>query len=197
MLTSVTRSGCSNSKTVTVQLPSVRTAMVNAGSPPLRELAIFDGRLKNLEQLLAGLRPGVEAVVLIADANGIDQISSWLNTHHLFDAVHIFAMGESGRLQLGSATLSLETLPQYRLALNRWRQHLRRDGIVQLYSGQLGAAPHGDTFLKKLSQVLSVTIAASRYPLGKGRWQLDLVYGDASVALPLQRTCLETYNCSL
>ncbi|MEM9772558.1 MAG: DUF4347 domain-containing protein [Cyanobacteria bacterium P01_D01_bin.73] len=180
-----------------IQLPSVNPAVASYRNFPQRELAIFDGKLTHIEKLLAGLRPGIEAIVLVAKANGIHQISSWLNTHHRFDAIHIFASGESGQLHLGNAVLDLKTLPQYYATLGHWRQHLSRSGIVQIYSSQLGGPPNGPEFVKSLSEILDVTVAAARHPLGKGRWQLDMVYGNAPVALPLNRECIETYDHSL
>ena len=130
-------------------------------------------------------------------ANGIHQISSWLNTHHRFDAIHIFTSGESGQLNLGDAVLNLQTLPMYYTTLGQWRQHLSRNAIIQIYSSNLAAPPNGGKFVQSLGEVLDVTVAATRYPLGKGRWQLDLIHGGASVALPLNRECVETYDHAL
>ncbi|MGD1936098.1 MAG: DUF4347 domain-containing protein [Cyanophyceae cyanobacterium] len=180
-----------------IQIPSVRPVVDRLRPFPPRELAIFDCRLSHIEELLAGLRPGIEAIVLVAKANGIHQISSWLNTHHRFDAIHIFASGESGQLSLGNVILNIKTLPMYHTTLGRWRQHLSRNGIVQIYSSHLGASPNGPQFIKSLSEVLDVTVASTRHPLGKGRWQLDVVHGDAPVSLPLNRQCVETYDYAL
>lgn len=199
MVTPITRSVRHPKTGNLLQFPSTRstsnrTAMIHPCPPPIRELAIFDSQIKDIEELLMGLRPGVEAVVLTSDTNGINQISTWLNTRHRFDAIHIFATGNSGQMRLGNITLNLDTLRQHRIALSRWRQHLSRNGIIQLYCSQLGAAPYGESFVKALNCTLDTTIATSRHRLGGGRWQLDLVHGPATVALPLNHNCINTYK---
>jgi len=46
-------------------------------------VAFIDARVENLQQLLAGLKPGERAFVLDPDQDGLAQIAATLSQHHL------------------------------------------------------------------------------------------------------------------
>ena len=168
--------------------------MAKSPPAPFRELVIFDVRVPHLAHFLMGLRLGVEAIVLVADRDGVHQISSWIKKHHRFGAVHIFAPGTSHGIQLGNSVLTLKTLPQYQRALGECRQHLTRDSVVQIYTNKLSASPHCGPFIEQLGQQLNTAIAIGHYQPGQGCRLPDLVpdpvYGRTPISSPLNPTYL-------
>ena len=86
-----------------------------------REIAFIDPAISNLERFLAGLRVGVEPVLLDATIPALVQIASALRHRSGLDAVHIVAHGHPGEIRFASGALSAETVGLYAAELEiRW-----------------------------------------------------------------------------
>ena len=86
---------------------------------PQKKLVFIDAAVDNFSSLIKGLEPNSEAVVLDSSQDGVMQISNFLaNYQGPIDSIQILSHGAAGSLQLGSSSLSLDNLPQYKTALN-------------------------------------------------------------------------------
>ncbi|NER37213.1 MAG: DUF4347 domain-containing protein [Oscillatoria sp. SIO1A7] len=104
-------------------------------------IAFIDPAVKNYEHLVAGLAPGVEAIVLDPELDGVEQIARELQIrfqkslqpscfgvrgsgrHRDSDfSIHIVSHGGPGSLQLGNGQLSLDNLELYASKLQQWQQ---------------------------------------------------------------------------
>jgi hypothetical protein len=73
------------------------------------EILFIDPAVSDIDVLLAGVRPGVEAIVLDAERPAARQMAVALADRRGLDAVHIIAHGAPGHVLFGSAEPSAAT----------------------------------------------------------------------------------------
>ncbi|MEM9008939.1 MAG: DUF4347 domain-containing protein, partial [Cyanobacteria bacterium P01_F01_bin.86] len=96
----------------------------------------IDPSIENYPQLLAGIQPGIQAYVLDAHQDGIQQIAQVLQNTEFRRAmpssqslanteyrIHIVAHATPGSIRLGNTHLSLDTLDRYTETLKSWGNH--------------------------------------------------------------------------
>ncbi|MEG4243035.1 DUF4347 domain-containing protein, partial [Microcoleus sp. Pol10_D6] len=150
-------------------------AQVNSQSAfkkmPLRSLVFIDSGVEDYESITAGVLPGQQVVILDSTKNGIEQITSemekYASTNGAVDSVHIISHGNSGSLQLGSATLNADNLSQYESQLQGWRNSLSEKADIVLYGCDV-AAGSGSDFVDRLGELTGADIAASSDRTGRG-----------------------------
>src|SRR5262249_39261141 len=144
---------------------------------PHREVAFIDPSVSHLDQLLAGLRADVEAVVLDPTRSAPAQMADALQDRCGLRAVHVIAHGRPGEVSFSSGSLSLATLSHYARDLSRIGEAVDDDGTLLLWSCQTGLGNSGKLLLEALAQTTGVSVAASSGPIGDadlgGNWQLD------------------------
>lgn len=74
------------------------------------QVVFIDRQLTDYEILAAGVLPDFEVYLLDPDLDGIRQITQVLATRRLIDTIHLVSHGSAGRIQLGSADLSVESI---------------------------------------------------------------------------------------
>ncbi|MBD0314820.1 MAG: DUF4347 domain-containing protein, partial [Microcoleus sp. T3-bin5] len=113
------------------------------------------------------------------------------------DQVHIFSHGSSGSLQLGSATLNSDNLPQYENLLQGWRNALSEKADIMLYGCDV-AAGSGSDFVDCLGELTGADIAASSDRTGRGgNWNLEFATGDIEARLALTPEAMVDYRGTL
>ncbi|MEG5172765.1 DUF4347 domain-containing protein, partial [Microcoleus sp. B3-D7] len=180
-------------------------AQVNSQSAfekmPPRCLVFIDSGVKDYESITAGVLPGQQVVILDSTKNGIEQITSemekYASTNGAIDSVHIISHGNSGSLQLGSATLNSDNLPQYESQLQGWRNALSDKADIVLYGCDV-AAGSGSDFVDRLGELTGADIAASSDRTGRGgNWNLEFAKGDIEAPLALTPEAMADYQGSL
>jgi hypothetical protein len=66
-------------------------------------LVVIDPAVREYQQLLQGVRPGIRTVVLDAERDGLAQISALLAANPRVSTIHLVAHGAPGRMRLGNA----------------------------------------------------------------------------------------------
>ena len=74
------------------------------------EVAFVDPTVPDYQELLAGMDPNVEVIMLDAGKDGVQQIAESLAGRSGIDAIHLISHGNSGELQLGVGTLDTESM---------------------------------------------------------------------------------------
>ncbi|MUG94706.1 DUF4347 domain-containing protein [Scytonema sp. UIC 10036] len=147
----------------------------------IHEIVFVDANVKGYENLVKQFQPNVEVVLLDAGSDGIAQISEVLGQYRQLQAVHIISHGESGRLQLGTAALSQETLNHYQEALKAWSQSFTLNADILIYGCNVAATQAGQDFVKQLGVLTGTDIAASDNLTGNaangGDWKLEVATG--------------------
>src|SRR4028119_2295967 len=121
-----------------------------------KSIVFIDSALDDYQSLADGVLPGAEIIILDKNGNGVEQITAKLQTiaaaGGTVDQVHIFSHGSSGSLQLGSATLNSENLPEYENLLQGWQNALSEKANIVLYGCNV-AAGSGSDFVDRLGEL--------------------------------------------
>jgi hypothetical protein len=166
-----------------------------------KSLVFIDSGLDDYQTLVDGALPGAEIIILDKNGNGVEQITAKLQTiaaaGGTVDQVHIFSHGSSGSLQLGSATLNSDNLPEYESQLQGWRNALSDQADIVLYGCDV-AAGSGIDFVDRLSELTGADIAASTDLTGHGgNWNLEWAKGDIEAPLALTPEAMADYRGTL
>jgi hypothetical protein len=163
-------------------------AATPTGSADNRQEVVFiDNQVKNYQQLISGLRPGSEVVVLDGSKDGLQQIADYLNGRSGINAIHIISHGDVGKVQLGNDWLDSSDLASRSATLNAIGQALDKDGDILLYGCQVGANGAGRDFIEALANATGADVAASDNLTGAtskgGDWVLEVNQGSIETAV--------------
>ncbi|WP_256462090.1 DUF4347 domain-containing protein [Pectobacterium sp. PL64] len=75
-----------------------------------KEVAFVDTSVKDYQTLVAGIKPGVEVVLIDGSKDGLQQMADWAATHTGYDAIHVFSHGSEGKVNLGTQVLTDSSL---------------------------------------------------------------------------------------
>ncbi|MDH4556997.1 DUF4347 domain-containing protein, partial [Pseudomonas sp. BN417] len=153
-------------------------AATPAGTADNRQEVVFvDSQVKDYQQLVNGLKPGTEVVVLDANKDGLQQIADYLGGRSGIDAIHILSHGDVGKVQLGNDWLEGGDLATRSGLLNAIGQSMGSDGDILLYGCQVGANGEGQAFIDGLASATGADVAASSDLTGAvskgGDWELE------------------------
>jgi hypothetical protein len=150
------------------------------------EIAFVSGDVPDLQNLLLGMRAGIEVVVLDPASDGGAQIAQALAGRSGLDAIHLIGHGAAGALQLGDAVLDAAYIASHADALAFIGGALNGGGDILVYGCDTGAGSVGDTFLHALADATGADVAASTDPTGGtaagGDWTLEASVGQVDTA---------------
>lgn len=153
----------------------------------VRELVFVDSRVTDLDKLLERFqaesgRDGrtLDVVVLDADRDGIAQVTDVLASGTAHDGIHIVSHGTQGRVQLGSAVLSLETIDTYRPAIAAWQHGLSDQADLLFYGCDLAASADGRELMR---QIAAASEDLTGHAEQGGDWELEYTIGDVETTV--------------
>jgi VCBS repeat-containing protein len=162
-----------------------------------REIALIDFGIANIDTLISGLRPGIEAIVLSAEECPLVQMVRAVEGQP-FDVVHIVAHGRSGEINFGGETLSLETIGNNLKDLAALGLAVRDGGSLQLWSCETAQGERGEAFVEALSRATGAAVAASTETVGAaelgGRWELDRLSAEIAARVPMTAQGVANYS---
>lgn len=166
-----------------------------------REVVFVDGRLPQLQVLLAAMRPDIDLVMLDGSRDGLAQIADYLVAHPGEQAVHIVSHGRAGGVELGNQWLDSDNIGAHDDALARIGQSLAPDGDILFYGCNLAAGTVGTKFLDQLAQATGANVAASDDLTGSvrlgGDWQLESQAGSVDTLSAFNGLGLVNYDATL
>jgi hypothetical protein len=164
-----------------------------------REIAIFDARVDDLDLLLNGLRPGIEAIVLHPEEDGLNQISAILAARRGIKTLHIISHGAPGQLFLGHSAIGLNDLKADNVEC--WQKSFTDGADILLYGCNVAANLRGHQFVEQLAQLTGAAVAASKTNVGnpqKGaNWELEATANSTfpiQAAVAFNKTTLQVYT---
>ena len=108
-------------------------------------LVFVDTAIDDFYNLVLGVIPNTEIVVLHPSEDGISQITLALKEYTQVSSLHIVSHGTPGCLRLGNTVLSLDSLSQSANQLRQWRQALSADANLLLYGCNVAAGETGES----------------------------------------------------
>ncbi|CAO3441367.1 hypothetical protein [Azospirillum endophyticum] len=162
--------------TAPVELRAVTPAL-NGGR---KEVVFIESNVADYRTLVAGVKAGVEVVLLDSTKDGLSQMAQWAETHSGYDAIHVVSHGAEGRVDLGTLTLDIATTTTRAGDLARVGTALTQDGDLLLYGCDV-ATGVGQGFIESVARVTGADVAASTDPTGAaslgGNWTLERTVG--------------------
>ena len=144
-------------------------------------LVVIDSRVKDLEFLIAEIKPRTQLLVLHPQLDGVSQITEALATHPNISSLHLISHGSSGCLYLGNSQLNLETIAKHSSQLKLWSEVLQQKDVL-IYGCEVAQGPMGHLFLQQLHQLTGANLAASEakvgYTSGNSNWDLEAYFGE-------------------
>ncbi|MCH5374924.1 MAG: DUF4347 domain-containing protein, partial [Planctomycetes bacterium] len=156
------------------------------------EVVFVDGSVEGYESLVTGLSrtaatssptgSPIEVILLDADRDGVTQITEYLAGAQGVSGIHILSHGYAGGLQVGSASLSDQSLMVYSAQLARWGESLAADADILIYGCEVAGGAWGARFIEELAAVTGADVAASVDVTGPatlgGNWNLEYATGE-------------------
>jgi hypothetical protein len=179
-------------------------AAAPAAYPPAaggyRQIVFIEGDVGDARALAAGVAPGVLAVILDPDRDGLQQIAAFLTSHDVtgLSAIDIVTHGADGEIALGSTTLSAATVAGYQSDLATIGSALQAGGAIQLFGCDVAQDEAGTAFLQQISTAAGgANVAAASHLVGAaaqgGDWALNVDVGTVDVASPFTASALSAY----
>ncbi|MDZ4194581.1 MAG: Ig-like domain-containing protein [Pseudomonas sp.] len=166
-----------------------------------QEIVFVDGQVQDYQQLLAGIKPGTEVVVLNPTGDGLKQISDYLSGRYGIDAIHIVSHGLPGQVTLGSLTLDKAGLDARAADLAQIGQSLDADGDILFYGCDVGSGAAGQAFVNQIAQLSGADVAASNDATGStsqgGDWTLEVTSGSIEAVIPFSASAQQAFSGKL
>ena len=123
------------------------------------EVVFVDPTVPNYQELLAGMNPDIEIIMLDAGKDGVQQMASSLEGRTGIDAIHVISHGSSGELHLGTATLSTETMSgQYADKLATIQQSLSEQADILVYGCDFAEGEAGEAAVNRLAELTGADV---------------------------------------
>ena len=154
-------------------------------------LVVVDTGVTGYEDLLAGLEPGTEILLIDADENGLQKLADYVDGRDDITSIHILSHGDRGEFSLGTVTLNSDNIDQHAELLARIGASLTEQGDLLLYGcrvaaegaadGDEGKQPSGAEFVTRIAEITGADVAASTDLTGAaaqdGDWDLEYSIG--------------------
>ena len=154
--------------------------------------------------LVAGVKPGVTAVVLDPNSDGLQQIAEYPAAHPdpNLTTIDIVAHGAQGQLLLGSTNLTEANLSNDAPALAQIGAALRPGGGIMLYGCDVAAGAAGMQFIADLSRDAGgADVVAATHDIGMTvngpDWTLDAATGALVAGSPFTAQATASFNGQL
>ncbi|HIK33829.1 MAG TPA: DUF4347 domain-containing protein, partial [Oscillatoriales cyanobacterium M4454_W2019_049] len=114
-------------------LPTMAIGSTNFG----KSLVFIDANIPHSATLAAGVREGMEVVILHPAEDGIAQITQALRGRRDLSSLHIISHGFPGGLYSGSSILNINTIERYTWLLRSWGLSIAENAEILLYGCQV------------------------------------------------------------
>ena len=152
------------------------------GDEDRQEIAFIDSSVANVDQLIAGIDPAVEIVMIDGAGDGVEQIAAALEGRSGIDAIHILSHGDQGQLFLGNDVLDAASMQGEHLdELTAIGEALSEEGDILIYGCDFTGGEAGLEAAILLGSITGADIAASDDATGHetlgGDWDLETELG--------------------
>ena len=154
------------------------------------EIAFVDPTVPNYQEMIAEIGSNVDVVVLDATRDGMGQIAESLAGRSDIDAIHLISHGSAGELQLGTGTLTAESMSgKYANEMATIRESLSDQADLLVYGCNFGEGSEGVDAVNLLAEITGADVAASSDRTGHidlgGDWEFEVQVGSIETDLAL------------
>ncbi|MBX3328703.1 MAG: DUF4347 domain-containing protein, partial [Nitrospira sp.] len=154
------------------------------------EVVFVDPTVPNYQELLAGMDPHIEVVMLDGGSDGVQQMASALEGRTGIDAIHIISHGSAGELHMGTSTLNTDTMSnQYAQDLATIQTALSEQADILVYGCDFAKGDAGQMAVDTLAQLTGADVEASTDLTGSislgGDWEFEVSTGTIETSLAI------------
>lgn len=151
------------------------SSLTNEGTDDARHgnLVILDERVKDAETLIAGLGLSDYAILQIdSSEDGFARITSELQgfATHSLQSLYVISHGSDGRIQLGDALITNETLAMHAPQMAHWNGFLTDDADILIFGCDVARGATGQQLLQQISFLTGADVAGSIDATGNRQW---------------------------
>ncbi|MDD2882649.1 MAG: cadherin-like domain-containing protein [Rhodoferax sp.] len=162
-------------------MSSTDTAISQLAIHQLNAVYFVNSDLADLATMLAGVPQGAEVVLLDPTQDGLSQMLTALDGRSGLDAIHLIGHGASGLIDLGSTSVTTQTLTERAADIATLGRALTATGDILLYGCNVGEGVQGAAFIQQLATLSGADVAASTNLTGAankgGDWVLEAQTG--------------------
>lgn len=165
------------------------------------EIAFIAGDLDLSSDAVAGLRDGVELVMVPSDVDAIGVISRHLRGRSGVTAIHLVSHGGEGVIGLGRQPIDASQIVSHRDAIAAWQRSLTPGADLLIYGCDVASGHLGNHFVRLMSQASGMNVAASVDRTGAcdvgGDWDLEFQVGVIDTPLVAHANVLQSIDVVL
>ncbi len=165
-----------------------------------REVAFVDPDVHGLAAILAGIRPGVDVILLNSTTDALDQIAQALYGRTNLSTIHIISEGAAGRIAFASGSISRDNLTRgsHAVDLDTIGHALGDGGDLLLWGCNIGQGEAGQNLIDAIAEHTGAYVGASTELTGAaalgGNWTLERQTGPIEAGSPLTATAMASFK---
>lgn len=142
-------------------------------------VVFVDPTVPNYRELLNGMDPNIEVIMLDGAPDGVEQMAAALSGRSGIDAIHVISHGDAGTLQLGTGTLNVDSMSgQYAEELVTIQQALSEQADILVYGCNFAEGEAGQVAVNLLAEMTGADVQASTDETGHislgGDWEFEV-----------------------
>ena len=165
------------------------------------EIVFIDSNLKNWQQLVTAVNPGLEVVLINGQGDGFREMADYLAGQSQIDAVHIVSHGSQGELFFGALDVTANNVASYTQDLAAIGSVLVPGGDILFYGCDVGQGALGEAFLAQIATASGASVAASSDLTGPttmgGNWVLETDIGQVLTPVAFDLAAVQAYSLDL
>ncbi|MBL1142161.1 MAG: DUF4347 domain-containing protein [Proteobacteria bacterium] len=152
------------------------------------EIIFVDKSVEDYTKLISSISSSAELVFINSNTDGLEQVADILEGRTDIDAIHIVSHGDSGKLILGNATLTQESMQsKHADGLQSISFSLNENADILIYGCNFAEGELGKVATKAFADATGADVAASDDLTGHeslgGDWDLELKQGEIETAV--------------
>ena len=154
------------------------------------EVVFVDPTVPNYQELLSGMDPNIEVIMLDGGQDGVEQMATALSGRSGIDAIHLISHGSAGQLQLGTGTLDADSMSgEYADELATIQQSLSEQADILVYGCDFAEGDTGQAAVNLLAELTGADVQASTDLTGNislgGDWDFEVSTGTIETVLAI------------
>ncbi|MFN0318553.1 MAG: DUF4347 domain-containing protein, partial [Burkholderiales bacterium] len=164
-----------------------------------QEIVFVSSSVLEYQQLLDGISPNVEVIILDPARDGIEQMAEALAGRTGIDAIHLIGHGTEAEIELGSSSLTQSSIgTQYAEQLQRIGTSLSAEADILIYGCNFGQGEAGQAAIQTLAALTGADVAASTDATGHvelgGDWNLEVQTGSIETEIAIDQAAQDNWS---
>jgi hypothetical protein len=164
-----------------------------------QEIVFLSPSVRDYQQLLDGISPNVEVIILDPARDGVQQMAEVLAGRTGIDAIHLIGEGTEAEMHLGASFLTQESIStRYAEQFQQISQSLSQNADLLIYGCNFGRGDAGQAAIQTLATLTGADVAASTDRTGHvsefANWNLEVWTGSIESSVVIGTATQEAWE---